>query len=68
MTVLSIPIAAFLSQSKRILLALEQEELVVDYAAYYILMTIPALYIVAMSEVGRKWLNCMRINRMPMFA
>ena len=45
---------------------LGQDKLVVDYAADYIIMTIPAFYMNGLTETNRRWLNCFRLTYVPM--
>ena len=60
------PMAVLLLFSRKILLALGQDAIVVEHAVKYIKLVLPAYYMYTMFHLSRRWLNSMRLNYVPM--
>ena len=67
-TVIFVPLLIILLFTKPILMALGQDEEVIEYAKQYVLVNLPGVYFLGMFDLTKRFLNCMKTTWVPMIA
>ena len=63
-----IPLAVLISFIEPVLIFLKQDPVVAEHAQQFIILTLPWLYLIALFDLYKRFLNCMTKSYVPMVA